>query len=1045
MCNLLDLILNRVKSRSQTSSEVDLQKFFEMRQEIERINKDKPRESIAQSLDEKVMTETEGDKQEVNVTFTDAVEQYQLMIGRNLSDPTYDMHKNGFDDLSTFMQRPIQIYSKVWDVNESPDYSTTFNPWELFLNDPKVLNKIETFKLLHGTLRLKFMLNGSPFHYGRMFVGVRPSKFDNNNTVLTPVTSVTSVVYRDENNGGTKSLDVAKCLYSQRPHVYLDPSTNQPQEITWPFFAQYNWIDLADPETVNRLGRIEIWELNKLQHANSATDPVTISCLAWMEDVKFAGLTAITPSVAQSMTSEKPKKSKSKPTLTGEQGKGKDEYKPNGVISGPATTVAAVADYFTEIPIIGTYAKATSMAANAVSDIARLFGFSKPPVLTDTVIVRPQNIGNLSNVIGTDPIQKLSLDPKQELTVDPRTVGLTGEDQMSFGYLTKREAYIDYFNWNTVGTQNTGLLYSIRVHPCIAPVLSGYAYLQTPLSFVTRPFTHWSGAIRFRFQIVAAQQHRGRLLFVYEPSPSIAGTIADTNDRFAHIVDISQERDVTFEINWTQYNAYRFTELDEATNDWAIEGPIGSMTASGNDLSCNGRLNVYALTELAAPITTSNVQVNVFISGGDNYEVKNPRRDFGTKWAYGTSSAQSLAQGMCFSRRQLEIVPPPELPIPPPELNLGPPPPVRWEETDSSSSSGGRRSTVSSFEDRLAEYAARFPGFNRSGRLHAEPDRRRDENDSHSSLESARNDPEFDDDQFSQAQSMSGGGSQVTNQENAPEHDMYYVLNGRNCSYCPEQSDVYYGEAIVSFRTLLKRYNFHRMLATTNENLTAPSVLLNQFRLWTVPVGPGPSYGSSVASALTQIENPGVQNYNICAMTYMRYIIPAYIGYRGGIRWKYTCTNSNQDRMLLKVTRGTIPLFQEAYSATELSGVGYSRSMTAQIAYNNGTIAGATGGSAQTAPSVNPTLEVEFPFISNFRYAECNEPPSQSPPDSRYSQFAWQNHYLTVMAYYPSAEAPNYVIWDSHCSTAEDFSLFFFIGAPILFESDVGSVTPQGS
>lgn len=905
------------------SSSVD----FDILNVIEHLIKNK---SCAQSLDGQVEMSDMDDQKEVNVDFSDAVKQYDLVISRRLVDPTFGVHKNGGDDLATFMQRPIRIYTKTWAVNESPQYFAVFNPWELFLSDSKVVNKLQTFKLLHGTLKLKFVVNGSPFHYGRMFVGVRPTKFDNNTTVHDPTAALVSVTYRDENAMGVKTLNCLKTLYSQRPHVFLDPSTNQPQQITWPFFAQYNWIDLTDPETVNRMGRIEIWELNQLQHSNGSTDPITVSCFAWMEDVTFAGLTNATPSIAQDTLGD---------SNTPKQ---KDEYVKDGIISAPASAISTIASHLSGVPIIGRFARATSMVSGAVADAARLFGFSKPVILADTMYMRPQNVANLSNYSGADPVFKLTLDPKQELTIDPATVGLEGHDQMAFSYIAKREAYIDTFNWNTEGTQNTGLLYSIRVHPGVAPVfLSGatntYSYCTTPVGFVTRPFQDWTGPLKFRFQIVASQMHRGRLLFVYEPTPSVAGTIVDTNDRFAHIVDINKERDVSFLINWTQSNAYRNAELDEATNDWAIEGPTGSMTASGSNYSSNGRINVYVLNELASPIDVSNVQINVFISAGDTFEVKKPRHTFASSWAY-TSQ----------------------------QVTVGPP---------------------------------------------------------------------------STAQS-----SDCTEDENKPEHDHYYVLNGLVNPYSPEQSLVYYGENIVSFRSLLKRYCFHRTLAFNFLPNSADSMLRQFFSLFAFPVGPGRAYGSSPVSSLTRAETttPGVyENYNICAMTYIRYCASAYVGYRGGVRWKITHFANNNDRTILKVIRRGVPNNAEAFSSQDFALSSTSRSTVASNAMNTNYISRSSAGSAMTSLSVNPTLEVEFPFYYNYRYAEIGEIPSSSPPDSRYRGV--NSHLMVVGAtnIYASTTVPSYNLLDFHCAIGEDFSFFFFIGAPVIYASDVNDVTPQ--
>jgi hypothetical protein len=372
---------------------------------------------------------------------------------------------------------------------------------------------METFKLLNGTLHIKMLVNGSPFHYGKMFVGCRTSVFDNNQTPLGPTTPDTLFPYVD-NAGTARVLYGTRTLYSSRPHVFLDPSTNQPQHISWPFFSPGNYIDLNEPVTVERMGVLEIWELNQLKHANGATDGVEITFFAWMSDTKLAGLTAKPVAVQSGVKTSK----KGKTTFTNS---GDDEHKPNGLISAPASTLASYAKHFVNIPYIGPFAKATNIGASAISGIAKIFGYSRPVVLTDTAFYRTQPYGNMANYSGADPLHKLALDPKQELTIDPGTVGLDGEDQMSFAYLAKKEAWIDTIPWNLPNDplQSQGKIYSIVVHPMVAPVfniqpdgggLRGYA--QTPLSFVTRPFEFWTGSLRYRFQIVCSQFHRGRLM-----------------------------------------------------------------------------------------------------------------------------------------------------------------------------------------------------------------------------------------------------------------------------------------------------------------------------------------------------------------------------------------------------------------------------------------------------------------------------------------------------------------------------------------------------
>jgi hypothetical protein len=681
------------------------------------------------------------------------------------------------------------------------------------------------------------------------------------------------------------------------------------------------------------MGFLEIWELNQLKHANGATDGVEITFFAWMSDVKLSGLTGRGVIVQSGVKA--PKKGK-----TVFKNSKDDEHKPNGLISAPASTLANFANHFVNIPYIGSFAKATNIAANAVGGIAKIFGYARPAVLTDTNFYRTQPYGNMSNYSGADPLHKLALDPKQELTIDPSTVGLTGEDQMSFAYLAKREAWIDTIPWNLPSEplQSQGKIYSIAVHPIVAPVfniqpdgggLRGFA--QTPLGFVTRPFEYWSGSIRYRFQIVCSQFHRGRLMFVYEPDLLAPTDEDDVNNRFIHIIDIAEERDITFEVNWTQENAYRRTDMYALQGDGTIYTRLGDNASGGfaaaDRLKCNGKLEVFVLNQLAAPTDAADVEINVFISAGDSFEVKAPGRL--SQWSYMNSTMDPL----------------------------GPP-----------------------------------------------------------------------------ALAQSGFLEPVTDNENCPEQDTMYVLNGNLRMLDLKQSSVYFGETIISFRSLLKRYCFHRTLLVPPSSVvpTTNSAYLTEYIMDVIPVGPGKPYGSSTGSNLTA-SNVGL--YNLCSLTYIRYVISAFIGYRGSIRWKIGYYGQTQNEVSLRVARTTSNKFEAVSQALVINNTS-SRSQVAQAFLDASTYDYNHCGTMATVGSVMPTLEFEIPFYHNYRYGECNAIPTNTTNPVRDPTFA-------VTISHKQTSDDDFGWLESQCATGEDFSLFFFIGAPILILSDATTITPS--
>jgi hypothetical protein len=273
----------------------------------------------------------------------------------------------------------------------------------------------------------------------------------------------------------------------------------------------------------------------------------------------------------------------------------------------------------------------------------------------------------------------------------------------------------------------------------------------------------------------------------------------------------------------------------------------------------------------------------------------------------------------------------------------------------------------------------------------------------------------------------------VTAEENSPEQDVMYVINGNPKTLEISQSDVYFGESIISFRSLLKRYCFHRALQLDVSAASGTkSVYLFNYDFYNVPVGPGLSYGSSRADGLTGI-SPATP-YNICTLTYLRFIMSAYIGYRGGLRWKVSGLAQANSKMSLRAARLGLSSTEGETVSLVLSPT-VSQSTTAQRFIGATTYHRNHCGVAATVGSTVPTLEYEIPFYHRYRYAECNGPPATGP-----NVVTDRTHSVSITH---QATTNADIGWiETHCAIGEDFSLFFFIGAPPLLISDVESVTP---
>lgn len=523
------------------------------------------------------------------MTFSDQTPQWDYTVD-SMPDPTFNIADTDDADLGNFFSRPLKIQSYSWGTGTN--LFETFNPWQDFFENPRVLNRITNFNLLRCKLKVRIMLNGNGFHYGRA------------------IASYTPLHTRDDFTKDRSFFIEDVVAASQRPHVYLDPTTSQGGTLTLPFFWYENALNIPDQSWRN-MGEIIIHGMQNLKHANGASDQVIVSIFAWAEEVSLSIPTADEPGALSPQLGE---------IFTPQV---KDEYG-TGPISRPAGIIAKAAGALSHIPGIGVYARATQMAASAVSGVASMFGYSRPIELADIVPYKPTLLGNMANTNVPDTSQKLTLDVKQEITVDPRVMGLGSTDEMTIKSIAQRESFLTQFGWNVSDSTET-LLWNTEVSPVLWSELAGDPVDEIHMPaccFAALPFSKWRGTMKFRFQVVASSFHKGRLKIVYDPSYPLTN---EYNTNYTYIIDLAKERDFTVAVGWGHEKSmlnHRRPGADGVPYRTTIFG-------TGPGTSANGILSVYVVNDLTVPNSTANndIEVNVFVSAGEDFEVFDPDSD----------------------------------------------------------------------------------------------------------------------------------------------------------------------------------------------------------------------------------------------------------------------------------------------------------------------------------------------------------------------------------------------------------------------------------
>ena len=528
---------------------------------------------------------TPSEHKEENIKFNDQIAPYSVDIHK-ASDPTRRLQDSGDATLENFFSRPIKIHEEEWSTSTALAFD--IDPWSLYFNNKRVVNRIANYKLMRANLHVKVVINGNGFQYGRAIVSYLPlDQFDGMST-----------------NAALVPQDLIQA--SQYPHIFLDPTTSTGGDMTLPFFYFLNYVDVPTAGWDN-LGEMYFRSLNDLKHANGAADKATISVFAWATDVSTNVLTSQNPS-----------------TMVPQSGSEIDEANAKGAISGPATTIAKVSNALAVIPAIAPFAMATSTVASAVGAAAKSLGFCRPPVTKNPDPIRNHPCSHLAATNVPDTALKLTVDDKQELSIDPRIAGLGPEDPMSIKEIAKRESYLTKFTWR-VGDPPETLLWNSRICPVTWDVsgISPVAYHFPACAFAALPFKYWTGTMNFRFQVVASSFHKGRIRVIYDPD-YISGD--EYNVNYSEVIDLADKSDFTISIG----NGQNYTLLDNPLP--AISPKPYQPTPFVTKGVGNGIVALKILNELTVPNSTINndVEVNVYVSMGEDFEVFVPDDYFST-------------------------------------------------------------------------------------------------------------------------------------------------------------------------------------------------------------------------------------------------------------------------------------------------------------------------------------------------------------------------------------------------------------------------------
>jgi hypothetical protein len=466
--------------------------------------------------------------------FFDGAHPNDVCAAPRVTDDSFSEGYTAGLTLGEWFSRPVKIKTYTWQANTL--LGDAFNPWYEYFNHPEIKVKLKGYSRLQANLHLKLVVNASPYHYGVGIMSYKPMSNGGLNNYDFSAGTTSDLLVKDTApyTGGIvpASLMVRTC----RPHAKFFAESSKGCEMQLPFCYYQNWVNLdTDLTELKQMGSINIYTPATLKDSSGNGGDVVVTVYAWCDENKVAGPSYVMQS-------------------------GNDEYKERPV-STAMSAMSKAAGALSIIPVIKPYAMATSKVMAGASTLARWFGFSNPPVITDVVAYAPNYMSNFASPEISVQQDKLSLDPKNETTVDPRTVGLDGVDHMTIAHIVGR--YVDYtmLEWTSLMSPETPLLVQ-NVSPMIGVSvpyvgattgLNAAAIQMTPSAQIGTAFQFWSGKITYKFTVIASQFHRGRLMISYEPDGMQNNYTADayTGPRTINkIWDISTDPTFEFEVPW---------------------------------------------------------------------------------------------------------------------------------------------------------------------------------------------------------------------------------------------------------------------------------------------------------------------------------------------------------------------------------------------------------------------------------------------------------------------------------------------------------------
>lgn len=426
------------------------------------------------------------DQENVTFTHTDGVVETQ-------AEDRQDVTNTADAEYKSFFNREFLIHTTANLVGVS---DLELDVWDLMMNLTPVKEKMKTFAMFNGRLRLRVEIITTPFMSGGLLFSYHPLLAGESR-------------YRFPTNSLTRN--------SQKPCELFRVGVHEALMMEIPFIFDKPHLTLPFDES---LGSLIITEWAPIQSLMETTPVVNMNIYATFDDINLSGVT------------------------------GANEAKFSTIMRGGAKVARAVGEV---IPRLGRVTDIVSKTADIAGTIAAEHGHSRPS--EENINVYHHRQGGMHAVGDTrDMSSMLATTAANSTSIDPRIFDGEAADPLALKNIYSRYAYYTRAVLSTSHSDGQTLV-AIPVHPRLAtngltdpPTADTWDML--PCGLVSSCFTYARYTMKYRIRAFIPESMSVKLMVSWDPLQVPSGT--ETHNKTAHILDRDGAQEFEVEIGWGQ-------------------------------------------------------------------------------------------------------------------------------------------------------------------------------------------------------------------------------------------------------------------------------------------------------------------------------------------------------------------------------------------------------------------------------------------------------------------------------------------------------------